>query len=86
MNIKKTMFLLLLIAAIISLTSCGQNASGKNIKVESVLDSCVEVRPVCPDCHHIGRLVYANISEEENFNSKIICEGCKKSFEITVQR
>ena len=72
--------------AIISLTSCGENVSGENIRVESVIDSCVEVRPVCPSCNHIGRLEYARISEGENFKRRITCEGCKETFIITVQR
>ena len=88
MYMKKKGLLLLLIMVILSITACGQNdgVSGENISVESVFDWCVTVRPVCPSCNHIGMIEYANISEGESFKRQITCEGCKKTFIITVQR
>ena len=76
------------VVMLFNLAGCGVGASGKNIKIDSVLPDCVIYYPVCPKCDHVSSLTMKNLSEgdEQEYKGKHMCEVCFEYYEISIKR
>lgn len=84
----KSIALISIFIMIFSLCGCGSGASGKNVKIDSVLPDCVTYYPVCPKCDHVSSLTMKNLSEgdEQEYKGNHMCEMCFEYYEITLKR